>query len=130
MQKERNYLSLKRDWDQYQNWKKTRNAQRAELEKKFGFDTKHALHLVRLMRMCKEILTTGKVIVKRPDYEELLAIRNGEWTYDQIIDFADNQEKEISKIYENCNILPHSPNKQSLDNLCTQLIEKSLSKGS
>ena len=67
MQKERQYTGAKREWDQYQNWKKTRNSARAELEEKYGYDTKHAYHLVRLIRMCRETLITGLVTVKRPD---------------------------------------------------------------
>src|ERR1039458_5020213 len=35
--------------DQYNGWKAQRNPKRAELEAKFGYDTKHAMHLVRLM---------------------------------------------------------------------------------
>lgn len=91
-------------------------------------NTKHAYHLVRLMRMCKEILTTGKVIVKRPDREELLAIRNGAWTYDELMDFSLKQEEEINKLYAVSNILPNSPNRKYLDKLCVELVEKSLSK--
>jgi len=128
MQKEREYATKKKEWDQYQNWKKTRNPARAVLEEKYGYDCKHAYHLVRLILMCKEILTTGKVIVKRPDREELLAIRNGAWTYDQLIDFADTEEKRLNELYLSSNILPKFPNKAALDKLCIQLVEKSLSK--
>lgn len=112
MQKERQYANAKRNWDQYQNWKKTRNPARAELEAKYGYDSKCALHLVRLMRMGKEILTTGKVIVKRPDREELLSIRNGAWTYDQLLEFADKEEKLLNEAYLTCNILPKSPDRE------------------
>lgn len=44
MQRERQYTNAKRNWDQFQNWKKTRNPARAALEEKFGFDAKHAMH--------------------------------------------------------------------------------------
>lgn len=128
MQRERQYTSAKREWDQYQNWKATRNTSRAALEEKFGYDTKHAYHLVRLIRMCREVLTTGKVIVKRPDREELLAIRNGAWTYDQLIEFAETEEKELKIVYDTSNVLPKVPDKEKIDALCIQLIEKSLSK--
>jgi predicted ABC-class ATPase len=127
MKRERQYTSAKREFEQYQNWKATRNKSRAELEEKYGYDTKHAYHLVRLIRMCREMLTTGKVIVKRPDREELLAIRNGAWTYDQLIEFAEKEEQELNVIYETCNILPHKPNREKLDKLCIELVEKSLS---
>lgn len=127
MQREREYAGAKREWDQYQNWKKTRNMARAMLEEKFGYDTKHAYHLVRLIRMCREILTTGVVLVKRPDREELLAIRNGAWTYDQLIEFAEREEQKLNELYNMSNVLPKSPNKEMLDKLCIKLVEKSLS---
>jgi uncharacterized protein len=127
MQKEREYTSKKREWDQYMNWKATRNVARASLEEQFGYDTKHAYHLVRLIRMCREVLTTGKVIVKRPDREELLAIRNGTWTYDKLIEFAESEEKSLNELYNTSTTLPKTPDKKKLDNLCINLIEKSLS---
>jgi predicted nucleotidyltransferase len=127
MQKERAYTNAKREWDQYQNWKKTRNAKRAELEEKHRYDTKHAYHLVRLIRMCREVLLTGKVIVKRPDREELLAIRNGAWSYDQLITFAEKEEIELNNLYNTTNVLPKVPNKEKLDALCISLVEKFLS---
>ena len=128
MKKERQYTSAKRAFEQYQNWKENRNKDRATLEEKYGYDTKHAYHLVRLIRMCREILTTGKVIVKRPDREELLAIRNGAWTYEELIDFAEREEQELNVIYETCNVLPNKPDREKLDQLCIKLVEKSLSK--
>jgi hypothetical protein len=128
MQKERAYVNSKKEWDKYQEWRKNRNEKRAALEAKFGYDTKHAYHLVRLIRMCREILTTGKVIVKRPDREELLAIRNGAWTYDRLIEFADTEDAQLNELYNSCKILPHSPDREKIDKLCINLIEQSLIK--
>lgn len=128
MQREREYSGAKREWDQYQNWKKTRNPTRSALEEKYGYDTKHAYHLVRLIRMCREILITGKVLVKRPDREELLAIRNGAWSYEQLIEFAEREDKALSELYLSTTVLPKSPDKEKLDKLCIELVEKSLSK--
>ena len=126
MQKERQYVSAKREWDQFQNWKQTRNVKRSELEEKFGYDTKHAYHLVRLIRMCREVLTTGKVIVKRPDREELLSIRNGAWSYEQLIEFAESEDKELNLLYNSTNVLPKVPDREKLDKLCIELVEKHL----
>lgn len=126
MQMERQYTGAKREWDQYQNWKKTRNAKRSELEEKYGYDTKHAYHLVRLIRMCREVLTTGKVIVKRPDREELLAIRNGAWTYEQLIEFAEKEDIALNELYNTTSVLPKVPNKEKLDKLCISLVEEHL----
>lgn len=126
MQLEREYAGAKREWDQYQNWKKTRNPARSALEEKYGYDTKHAYHLVRLIRMCREILLTGKVLVKRPDREELLTIRNGAWSYEQLIEFAEREEKELNELYLTSTALPKFPDKEKLDLLCIRLVEESL----
>jgi uncharacterized protein len=128
LRKENMYANARRSWEQYNNWKKTRNPARAALEEKFGYDTKHAYHLVRLIRMCREILTTGKVIVKRPDREELLTIRNGAWSYEQLIDFAESEDKALAELYLTSTALPKTPDKEKLDQLCIQLVERSLSK--
>lgn len=78
--------------------------------------------------MCREVLTTGKVIVKRPDREELLSIRNGSWTYEQLIEFAEKEERELNELYNTSTILPKVPDKDKLDRLVIQLVERSLSK--
>jgi len=83
--------------------------------------------LVRLIRMCREIITTGQVIVKRPDREELLAIRNGAWSYEKILVFAEKEERELNELYSSCNILPKTPDVKKLDALCISLVEQSLS---
>jgi hypothetical protein len=120
LEAEKKYSAARHEWDQYQTWIKTRNPKRAELEAKFGYDTKHAMHLVRLMRMGKEILETGKVVVRRPDREELLDIRhNGIWSYDQLVAYAEEKEKEIDAIYASgTSPIPKSPNREQLDGYC------------
>jgi len=83
---------------QYWGWKKNRNQVRSELEEKFLFDTKHAMHLVRLLRMCEEILVDGVVNVKRPDAQELLSIRNGAWSYEELIDYSEQKDHHIREV--------------------------------
>lgn len=124
LKKERAYKAKKAEWDQYQHWLKERNPKRSALEAKFSYDTKHASHLVRLLRMCKEILTTGVVQVKRiHDREELLAIKNhGIWTYEELISWADKQEKEIAEIAKTCKVLPKEPDLDVLNALCQNII--------
>lgn len=123
--KERAYNAAKTTWDQYEHWKKTRNPKRAELEAKYGYDTKHGSHLLRLMRMCKEILLTGKVIVKRPDREELLAVKNGLVPYDALIEEAEALEIECNELYKTTK-LPHEPNRKYIDEQCVKMVEEYL----
>lgn len=87
---------------------------------------KHAMHLVRLMRMAREVLTEGEVIVKRPDAEELLAIRRGAWSYDELVEWAERQDKELQEIYKTSTVLPKKPNRNALDQLCQEVLEEAL----
>lgn len=123
--REKGYRAKKREWKQYQTWLATRNPVRAQMEKKYGFDCKHGMHLVRLLSMCAEILEKGEVNVKRPDAEFLLSIRNGAWTYDELIEWADKQEAYINEITPN-SPLPKEPDYKLLDNLLLEIVEESL----
>jgi len=93
------YRKAKELWKNYWSWKKHRNEARASLEEQFGLDTKHAMHLVRLLRMGKEILTEGEVYVMRPDASELLDIRNGKWSYEELVNYAEEMDNEITNTY-------------------------------
>jgi predicted nucleotidyltransferase len=82
---ERRYRAAMSHWESFESWKRERNPARAELEARFGYDTKHAMHLIRLMRMGIEILREGALRVRRPDAAELAAIRDGGMTYDALV---------------------------------------------
>lgn len=121
LSREKKWRKAVEDWNNYLRWKRDRNPARAELERKYGYDTKHGMHLVRLMLMCREILTEGKVIVQRPDAEMLKSIIYGEWGYDKLAAWAEEQDKELVEIGRKSS-LPSKPNKQKLDELCQQVI--------
>ncbi len=84
----------------YWQWKNNRNAARSALEEKFGYDTKHAMHLVRLLRTSYEIVTEGVVHVYRHDAKDLLAIREGKYSYDAIIEYADELQARLNDAYD------------------------------
>lgn len=127
LDRERRYKSALRNWQQYEHWKKTRNEARAKLEAEHGYDTKHASHLVRLLRMAKEILSEGKVIVRRPDADELSAIRGGAWDFDQLMDYASGMEEELDRLYREGNYpVPKKVDQEALDRLCMRLVERAL----
>lgn len=57
---------------------------RKRLVDRYGYDCKNAQHLIRLLRMGIEFLATGELTVERPDATQLLEIKRGEWTLDQV----------------------------------------------
>ena len=46
-----------------------------------------------------EIITEGKVLVKRPDAEELLAIKNGAWSFEKVMEFKADMEVKLEAEY-------------------------------
>jgi len=128
LQQENAYHNARKHYAQYETWLKTRNPVRAELEAKYGYDTKHASHLVRLIRQGKELLTTGTMNVERKeDREELLGIRKGIWSYEQLMEWVDANatDAEFYELAKNSG-LPEQPNRNKLHDICVALVEKSL----
>lgn len=118
--KEREFHKAQQNYKSWLRWKTERNPKRRELEVKCGYDSKHASHLVRLLKMGFEILETGNVIVKRPDREELLFIKNGGWTYEQVLEFSENMQKKLNEVYKKTT-LPKNVDFEKVNSLYHQL---------
>lgn len=103
------YEADKETHRQYWNWKENRNEKRSELEEQFGYDTKHAMHLVRLLRMGLEALRDEEIIVNRPDAKELMSIRNGAWPYDYVVKYAEEMDKQVREVWYKNTRLPKKP---------------------
>lgn len=125
MDREKRYQAAQTEWTQYQNWLKNRNPARAELEARYGYDTKHGMHLVRLLRMGREILDGHGVQVFREDRAELTSIRDGAWSFDRLIEYAERAEADL-KVAAAQTKLPWGPDMASLDTVCSHLIESAL----
>lgn len=120
LKREKRYRAALTEWQHYQAWLRDRNPERAALEKQFGYDTKHACHLVRLIRMCREILETGQVLVKRPDAEELRAIRKGAWSYTQVCEFAEAEDQALNEVVK-VSKLPSAPDSAKIQELVYEM---------
>lgn len=77
------------------------------------FNAKNAMHVVRLVRMGREVFTHGEIFVKRPDAAELKSIRNGEWSIDRLQQYVVEQEEELRRL-KDTSTLPNEPNKKLL----------------
>lgn len=106
---EKEYTKAVANWKNYWKWMEERNEDRAALEKEHGYDTKHGLHIVRLLRMAREASENGSINVLRDDAEELKAIRfEGTWSLDDIGRYIEQTRGYIhdklkeSSLPENC----------------------------
>ena len=75
-----------------------RHTNRPELEAEHGYDTKYAMHMVRLGIQGREYMTTGQISSPVPpgDRELLLAIRRGELKLDSVLALAEENEAALS----------------------------------
>lgn len=96
---------------------------RKGLVDKFGYDTKNAQHLIRLLRQGTEFLQTGELLVARPDAEELKQIKLGAWGIDKVKKEADKLFIEMEEAY-NSSVLPDQPNAELIHRLVIEINEE------
>jgi hypothetical protein len=73
--------------------------------------------------MCEEILTTGEVLVKRPDAPFLISIRDGAWTFEKLVSWAEEKEKELDQLYQTSS-LKHSADVTKVNDLCVSIVKE------
>jgi uncharacterized protein len=101
---------------------------RKQLVDKFGYDTKNAAHLIRLLKMGIEFLNEGVLYVDRGragDAPQLLGIKNGEWTLEQVKTEADRLFKRAEEAYDRCT-LPRSVDTDKADALAVEIVKSGL----
>ncbi|MFP4350194.1 MAG: DNA polymerase beta superfamily protein [Desulfococcaceae bacterium] len=123
LNRERSFRAAQKHWESYQRWKAERNPVRARLEARFGYDTKHAMHLIRLMRTGLELVETGELRVRRPDASELSAIRDGALTYEEVIREARELENRMEAALSS-SPLPPVADEQKIDHLLFRIITR------
>lgn len=100
-------------------------AKRKALVEKFGYDIKMASHTIRLLRMAAEALEEGVLRVFRPDAEELLEIKTGKWSKQDVI-------AEAERLFPICkqaladSSLPPNPDMDAVNELCVQVVRSAL----
>lgn len=126
--REKRFRTAQQHWESYQNWKKNRNPARAALEEKFGYDTKHGAHVVRLLESGLELLETGRYLVRRPNADKLIGIRHGDWTFEALSSWTNVMEKRLKEVYQSGKSpLPRTPQRAKIDAIIMTMTERGLS---
>ena len=94
---------------------------RKQLIERFGFDCKNASHLIRLLKMGIEILTTGEVNVFREDSQLYIAIKQGEWSLERVKSEADRLFKLLDEAYVRSK-LPDKPDYEKINKLSIEIL--------
>lgn len=88
---------------------------RKELVTRYGYDTKNACNVVRLITMAIETLTTGKMnVCRHHDREELLAIKQGKVTMKDVLTKIKELEDKLL-VAGKCNLLPEKPDTDQIN---------------
>ena len=111
-----------KDYKEYQEWLENRNEARYVETQEHGqkIDGKNMMHCMRLIRMSQEIGSGKGIIVRRPDAQELLAIRRGEVDLDNLIDMAEEEIARMDDIFDNSD-LPNSVDKHLVNDLLIKI---------
>lgn len=111
-----------KDFNSYQEWLEKRNEQRWVDVQSHGqkIDGKNMMHCRRLLEMSREIAEGKGIIVRRPNREELLAIRKGEVDLQSLIDRAEKDISEIDDIFSKSS-LPDSVDADLIHNLLVEI---------
>jgi len=100
-------------------------ARRRERFEKFGYDCKNAAHLIRLLRMGIEALTTGEINVARHDAKQLKEIKSGQWTLAQVGTEAGRLQVLLDEAFVRCE-LPNKPDYAKAEEILMDILKAEL----
>jgi uncharacterized protein len=119
------YEQAAKHWKQYQTWLRERNPKRAELERRYSYDTKHAAHLVRLMLQVERILREGDYNPQLTGNvrQTVLDVLQGRWRYERLVDWAEEADGRVRSMES---VLPEEPGRDEAERLLMALNRESL----
>ncbi len=119
------YSKYCKDYKGYWEWVEKRNEARYENTVEHGknYDAKNMTHTFRLLHMAEEIAKEGTLNVLRKDREYLLKIKAGEFSYEELVELANQKMEAIDSLYDKCS-LPDEPNIKTIENLLVEIREE------
>ena len=119
------YTRYCKDYKEYWEWTANRNEERYQntIEHNKNYDAKNIMHTFRLLDMAEEIAVSKKVIVRRPNRDEMLRIKRGEFEYDELLQRAEAKIKKIEDLFDKSD-LPIIPDINKANELLVNLRKK------
>ena len=113
-----------RDFREYQEWLENRNTQRYVDSVNHGqqIDGKNLMHCRRLLEMAREIATEGTIKVRRPNASELLKIRRGEVSLEQLLEQSEADIMDLDELFTKSS-LPKEVDSEWVNNLLLEIRE-------
>jgi hypothetical protein len=71
--------------------------QRPEFEEKYGYDVKAAMHTLRLLHECEELVSEGHISLPRPERDFLIRVRTGRYSVEKVLAMAQKLFSECAE---------------------------------
>ena len=108
------YSSYCREYASYQQWLAERNETRYQGTQAHGqgYDAKNMMHTFRLLETARDIALHSEIRPRLPNRDELLAIKRGESSYEDLLEKAERLMVEVETAFE-ASDLPETVNAAS-----------------
>ncbi|WP_245971438.1 nucleotidyltransferase [Sphingobacterium puteale] len=109
------YSSYCKAYNEYFSWVSERNEARFEgtMNHGQGYDAKNMMHTIRLLQQAKEILSKSELQIRRPNREELLRIKSGAYSYDELFVWSQELFQDVQGLCLH-SLLPVAPDRVKL----------------
>jgi uncharacterized protein len=97
-----------------------KKGQRPEYIGKFGYDTKAAMHGLRLLYECIELMLHGQITLPRPEKDLLIEVRSGEWSLEKVLRQV-NELRQATELAVTRSPLPEHVNRKVISELVAQV---------
>jgi len=93
-----------------------KKGQRPEIEAEFGYDVKAAMHTLRLLYECKELVSSGRITLPRPERDFLVRVRSGGYALEKVVAMVNELTAECLDSEENSR-LPERVDREAVSRL-------------
>jgi uncharacterized protein len=97
-----------------------KKGQRPEYIGKYGYDSKAAMHGLRLLYECLELMNHRRITLPRPEKHLLIEVRGGEWTLEQVLAHAKKLAAEVEESVMS-SPLPENVDRGAISKLVAQI---------
>lgn len=114
-----------KDYREYWKWVSERNEDRYNVNQNHGqnYDSKNMMHTIRLLQSCEHIFKIGSMQIRVDNREELLDIKSGNWSYDEVMKKAEDLVKSID-YYHSVSTLPGEPDLEKTTKILVEIRER------
>lgn len=114
-----------KEYREYWKWVAERNEDRYNVNQTHGqnYDSKNMMHTIRLLQSCEQIFKTRSLTIRVENRDELLDIKAGNQSYENVMEKAENLIQSIENHYST-STLPDAPDLEKTTKILVQIREK------